>query len=52
MLIILSITRGLRINPLTTLLETAILIVTTTCILHNICEERQKDILDEVEYFK
>ena len=39
------------INPLTTSLETAILIVTTTCILHNICEERQEDMLDDSEYF-
>jgi len=39
------------INPLTTSLETAILIVTTTCILHNICEERQEDMLDYNEYF-
>jgi hypothetical protein len=39
------------INPLTTSLETAILIVTVTCILHNICEERQEDMLIDDEYF-
>ncbi|GBB94326.1 hypothetical protein RclHR1_23310003 [Rhizophagus clarus] len=38
------------INPLTTSLATAILIVTATCILHNICEERQEDMLDDSEY--
>jgi len=32
-------------------LETVILIVTASCILHNICEERQEDMLDNDEYF-
>ncbi|CAB4412869.1 unnamed protein product [Rhizophagus irregularis] len=39
------------INPIATSLETAILIVTTSCILHNICEEREEDMLDDDEYF-
>ena len=39
------------INPIATLLETVILIITSSCILHNICEERQEDILDDDEYF-
>ncbi|CAI2187560.1 2890_t:CDS:2, partial [Funneliformis geosporum] len=33
------------INPLTISIEIAILIVIITCILHNICEERQEDIV-------
>ncbi|CAI2189737.1 15188_t:CDS:2, partial [Funneliformis geosporum] len=39
------------INPLTTLLETSILIIIATCILYNICEERQEDMLNDNEYF-
>jgi hypothetical protein len=39
------------INPIATSLEIAILITTVSCILHNICEERQEDILDDDEYF-
>src|SRR6185437_10491402 len=43
--------RCLLINPIATLLETVILIITSSCILHNICEERQEDMLDDDEYF-
>ena len=32
-------------------METVILIVTASCILHNICKERQEDKLDDDEYF-
>lgn len=39
------------INPIATSLETVILIITSSCILHNICEERQEDMLDDDEYF-
>jgi hypothetical protein len=38
-------------NPLATSLKTSILIITSACILHNICEERQEDTLDDEEYF-
>ena len=40
------------INPIITSLEIAILIIITSCILHNICEERQENILDDNEYFE
>jgi hypothetical protein len=38
-------------NPIATSLETTILIITSSCILHNICEERYEDSLDDDEYF-
>ena len=39
------------INPIATSLETVNLIMTTFCILHNICEEREKNMLDDDKYF-
>ena len=39
------------INPIATSLETVILIITSSCILHNICKERQENMLDDDEYF-
>jgi hypothetical protein len=39
------------INPIATSLEVVNLIVTASCILHNICEERHEDLLDDNEYF-
>ena len=39
------------INPIATSLEIVNLIVTASCILHNICEERHEDLLDDNEYF-
>ena len=38
-------------NPIATSLETTILIITSSCILHNICEEKYEDSLDDDEYF-
>ena len=39
------------INPIATSLETVILIITSSCILHNICKERQENMLDDNEQF-